>query len=607
MRSNLFTFKVLFCLLLSAGAKAQIISSVAGNGVAGYSGDGGLATFARLNSPYSVAVDLSGNMYIADKGNNRIRKVSTSGVISTLAGTGVAAYSGDGGLSILAEVQPLGVAVDGAGNLYFADKTNRVRKISALGVIYNIAGNGTPGYGGDGGAATAAMLNNPVGVAVDGSGNVYVADRDNRRVRKIATTGIITTVAGNGINGYSGDGGAATAAQLSMTAFVAVDGFGNLYLSDQANKCIRKVTTSGIISTVAGGASATTAGDGGMATATLLSAPMGVATDPLGNIYFADQTDRRIRKVNVAGIISTLAGSGIFGYSGDGGPAAAATFNQPLGVAVSSIGDVYISDVINVIRKVTIPVIIPVPSFVSSYNTICESGCVTFTNTSTGVPDSIRWSVPGMTLASPHANVINICFPSSEEDTVSLRYDTVSLYTYKNGSVDTAISVITIKSNPHPVFTLTDNTFTVAGTYDAYQWYIGSIPIGGARSNTYTFSVPGVYKVVVDSNGCPGTSLAYSTVGVKQTGLADHSITVCPNPNSGVLTVQGMLNKTGSDKVQLEISNMLGQVVYRELTATKNGALQQQIVLNDGLASGVYILRVTYATGKSAIRFTIER
>jgi len=332
-----------------------IISTVAGNGTAGYSGDGGAATAAQLSNPFSVAVGSTGNIYIADGSNNRIRKVNTSGIISTVAGNGTAGYSGDGGAATAASLSsPYGVAVDSAGNIYIADRSNnRIRKVNTSGIISTVAGNGALGYSGDGGAATAAQLSSPHRVTVDSSGNIYIADTGNYRIRKVNTSGIISTVAGNGTQGYSGDGGAATAAQINNPYGVAVDSAGNIYIADNGNKRIRKVNTSGIISTVAGNGTGGYLGDGGVATAAQLNNPYGVTVDNNGNIYIADTSNRRIRKVNTSGIISTVAGNGTAGYSGDGGAATAAQLNNPYGVTVDNSGNIYIADTSNRrIRKV---------------------------------------------------------------------------------------------------------------------------------------------------------------------------------------------------------------------------------------------------------------
>ena len=289
------------------------INTVAGNGTPGYSGDGGAATSAELNAPHGVAVDSAGNLYIADLSNNCIRKVTaTTGMITTVAGNGTAGYSGDGGAATSAELyNPFGVEVDSSGNIYIADiGNNRIRKVTATtGMITTFAGNGTAGYSGDGGAATGAGLHFPISVAVDASDNIYIADSYNQCIRKVtATTGIITTVAGNGTKGYSGDGGAATNAELNTPDGVAVDVSGNIYIADANNNRIRKVTAStGIITTVAGNGTRGYSGDGGAATSAELYSPTAVAVDVdvSGNIYIADDANNRIRAVGVAATMAT--------------------------------------------------------------------------------------------------------------------------------------------------------------------------------------------------------------------------------------------------------------------------------------------------------------
>jgi sugar lactone lactonase YvrE len=335
------------------------ISTVAGTGTEGYSGDGGLATAAQLNKPYNVTVDSAGNLYIADGQNNRIRKVTPAGIISTVAGTGTYGYSGDGGLAIAAQIIALDVALDSAGNLYFTDSVNdRIRKVTPAGKISTVAGNGIKGYSGNGGLATAAQIS-PNDVAVDSAGNLYIADAYNNRIHKVMA-GKINTVAGNGPSGlntdgkqYSGDGGLATAAQLNFPNGVAVDSTGSIYVADTGNNRIRKITTAGKISTVVGNGTRGSSGDGGPATEAQLNSPHGLAVDSAGNLYIAESY--RIRKVTPAGIISTVAGNGTLGYSGDGDLATAAQLNNgPTGLAVDSSGNLYIADLSNNrIRKVT--------------------------------------------------------------------------------------------------------------------------------------------------------------------------------------------------------------------------------------------------------------
>jgi len=341
---------------------AQTINTYAGKGIVGYSGDGGQATAAEINEDEGVAVDAAGNVYIGDENNNRIRKVTTAGVISTYGGNGTSGFTGDGGQATAAEISyPDGLRLDAAGNLYIADAgNNRVRKITTAGIISTCAGNGTAGFSGDGGQATAAELNFVTDVAADAAGNVYIADYSNDRIRKVATTGIITTFAGNGAGGFGGDGGQATAAQLSGPYGVRTDVSGNVYIQDYSNDRIRKVATTGIISTYAGNGTAGFSGDGGQATAAEISGPVALTFDAAGNCYVADYVNNRIRKITPAGVISTYAGNGIGGYSGDGGLATAGEMDEPIDVAMSTSGCLYIADWINNRIRVVCSVVLPV-------------------------------------------------------------------------------------------------------------------------------------------------------------------------------------------------------------------------------------------------------
>jgi sugar lactone lactonase YvrE len=335
-------------------AGTGIITTVAGTEAYGANGDGGPATRAQLYYPHGVTLDRLGNVSIADTYNNRIRRVvAITGIITTVAGTGTFGLSGDGGAAISAQLtQPEGAVIDGLGNVYIADTFNhRIRRVDAgAGTITTVAGNGTPAFSGDGGAATSAQLIEPYSVAVAGSGNVYIADTYNSRIRRVnAATGIITTIAGNGTFGFSGDGGAATSAGLYEPHGVALDGLGNVYIADYANNRVRRVdAVTGIITTVAGTGSIGALGDGGAATSAELDFPQGVALDGLGNVYIADTGNHRIRRVAAGtGIITTVAGKGTPGFSGDGGAATSAQLYNPQGVTLDGPGNVYIADSVN--------------------------------------------------------------------------------------------------------------------------------------------------------------------------------------------------------------------------------------------------------------------
>ncbi|MBT4500345.1 MAG: choice-of-anchor D domain-containing protein, partial [Gemmatimonadetes bacterium] len=345
------------------GASFGEIFTVAGNGEQDYTGEGGAAISAGLNQPNSVHVDGSGDIYIADTQNNRVRKVDgRTGTIATIAGNGEQGYSGDGGPGSSASlVLPGDIFVDGSGTVYIADTFNYViRKVDgSTGIITTVAGDGGYGFSGDDVSALVADLASPFGIHVDGSGNIYIADSNNNRIRKVdVSTGIIATVAGNGQSGYSGDGGAATSASLNNPIKVCLDHLGNIYIADGNNNRIRRVDGgTGIITTMAGNGEEGVSGDGfagdsGPATSARLFNLGGVSVDESGNVYFV--SNNRIRKVDVStGIITTVAGNGGDAFSGDGGPATRARLSDPRDVFVDGSDNIYIADTFNNrIRKV---------------------------------------------------------------------------------------------------------------------------------------------------------------------------------------------------------------------------------------------------------------
>ncbi len=367
---NKFNFSILVIAVLlgkmtELNAQSYTISTVAGNGITGYSGNGGQATAAEINYPGGIFADGSGNIYFSDSHNQRVRKINTSGIITLIAGTGSAGNGGLGGPATAAQLNyPYQLAVDKLGNVFITDWFNNVLKmVNTSGIISIAAGTGTGSFSGDGGQATSADLNLPSGIALDNSGNKYLCDDNNNRIRMIDNSGIISTIGGDGYQsgfgypgrgGYTGDGGPATAAELHWPSNISTNNAGNVFISDQMNHSIRMINSSGIISTVAGNGVLGYYGDGGPATAAELDNVCGVAVDQSGNIFIADMYNNRIRMVNTSGIISTIAGNGIQSFSGDGGPATAAELNTPLQLNMDASGNIYFCDAANYrIRKLT--------------------------------------------------------------------------------------------------------------------------------------------------------------------------------------------------------------------------------------------------------------
>ena len=494
---------LVFLSALAAPGNAQgIISTIAGNGNAGgvIGGASLSATSVPLNYPIGVAVDAAGNVYIADQGNGAVYQVTPAGIISLFQGGGTG-----------------GVAVDAAGTVYFANQnTNQVFKTTPLGITSTsqVAGNGNAGFSGDGGPAASAALNSPIGVAVDAFGNVYIADQNNNRIRKVNTAGIISTFAGNGTAGFSGDGGPATHAELSSPFGVAADAAGNVYFTDVNNFRVRKVTPAGIISTFAGNGISGFNGDGGPATSAQLNTQGGLAVDAAGNVYIADWANFRIRMVNTAGIISTIAGNGKFGFSGDGGPATSAMLNYPIAVAVDAVEDVYIADQSNQrIRKVTPPS--TAPTITSPLTASGTVGTPFFYQiTATGFQTSFSTTMLPAGLSVNASGLISGT-PTGAGTT------NVTLTATNSGGTGTATLVLTI----NPATPVISSALTASGTVGtAFSYQItatnnptsfgaSGLPAGLSVNTTTglisgTPTAPGMTNVTLTATGSSGTVTA---------------------------------------------------------------------------------------------------
>ncbi len=522
MKKVIYSFILIALLLAGTHCRGQVITTIIGRGTPGFMADGSAATSGTISHPSCIAVDDDGNIYYGDYGYARVRRVNRAGIINTFAGNGVFSYTGDGGPATAASLfEILSVAVDASHNVYIADGHSRVvRKVDPSGIITTYAGNGISGYSGDGGPATAAQLSLPTSVAVDGAGNVYIADGSNQVIRKVDATGVISTFAGNNIAGFSGDGGPATAAQLHLPTAVATDHSGNVYIADAGNYVIRKVNAAGIISTVAGIGVDGYTGDGGPATSASISYVEGINTDVMGNLFIAEKFSHVIRKVNAAGIISTVAGNG-FGagggtasgsFTGDGGQATAAGLNMPGDVALDAIGNMYISDYYNDAVRKV--------SGISGTTHICTGNVTTF-----------NAAVAGGVWASSMPGVADV--GTSSGLVTGIAAGTAIIY-YSIGT-DTARTTVYVDAAP-TAGTITAPDSMCAGTSitlaDPAPGGIWSLSNGNAHNigGIITADLPGLDTVRYSINYTCGTATAQHVITIAQpdagTVVGPHSICV---------------------------------------------------------------------------------
>ncbi|MGA8735768.1 MAG: hypothetical protein WB558_17760, partial [Terriglobales bacterium] len=545
------------------------IATVAGDNAlgAGYSGDGGAATSAQLNYPNEIFVDGSGDIFIADTENSVIREV-TGGTIQTVVGNNTLAYSGDGGLAVNAELDaPGGVFADGSGNVFIADSVNNVVRevVAASGDIQTVAGTGVAGYSGDGGAATSAELDSPQGVFVDGSGNIFIADTNNSVIREVtAATGNIVTVVGNGTAGYTGDGGAATSAELSGPFGIFIDTSENIYIADTGNSVVRGVAaSSGIINTVAGSMTscpqpAAACGDGGIATSAQLNSPAGVFVDVAGNIFIADTFDFRIREVTATtGLIATVAGTGGRGYAGDGAAATSALLDTPYGLFVDSSEDIFIADTDNaVIREV-----------------VAASG---FIQTVAGIPATATGTpTPGFSGDGGQSTSAQLNSPSALFGNVS---GNLWVADTDNARIRALVPTIFVTVTPNPVNVAVNGQqqfgAAVTGTGNtSVTWQVNGVVGGNATAGT--ISTTGLFQAPAAIPAPPTVTItAISNADGATSGSAQATIVA----GGGAVKV-----KVGSNPAVAEVYTSTTQAFNASVTGTTNNAVNWQV---NGVAGG---------------------
>jgi trimeric autotransporter adhesin len=516
------------------------ITTIVGNGTCCYGGDGGPAANAELSFPYTVAVDFNGNLYIADEGNEVIRKVSVAtGNISTIAGNGEGGYKGDSGPATSAELaSPYGVAVDSNANVYIADYINQViREVSvATGNISTVAGNQGlgRGYSGDGGPATSAGLNYPASIAVDSHGNLYIADTYNHRIREVsAATGQIRTVAGNGALGFGGDGGPATSARLSVPYGVAVDSNGNLYIADTYNNRIREVSAAtSQIFTVAGNGTAGYTGDGAAATSAELNLPIGIAVDSNGNLFIADTSNNVIREVSAAtGLISTVAGTGAYGFSGDNGTPASAELANPVGVAVGSLGRVFVADTFNDRVRAFAGAAAPVITW-SAPAAITPGTALSATQLDAGA------NVPGTFAYTPPAGTV---LSAGNNQTLSVVFTATDILDYGTATATTSINVITGTQPQTITFGPPGNLPLSASPPPLSATATSGLTVSFASNTTSVCTVSGTTVTLLTTGGCsitasqPGNTVWAAATPVTQTFTVSVALPTITSltPNTG--------------------------------------------------------------------------
>jgi hypothetical protein len=589
-------------IALGTAAQAPIISlspgdtinTVAGTGVKGFSGDGGAAISAALANPFSMAADTAGNVYVADRDNHRVRRIDTSGNITTVAGNGEQGFFGDGGLATSASLNtPTAVAVDASGNIYIADSNNNRIRVIANGNINTFAGNGIAGYSGDGGAATSASLYTPRGVAVDGNGVVYIADTKNHVVRKVSG-GTISTIAGNAQQqGFYGDNGTASSAGLDTPTGVVVDATGKVYVADSNNHRVR-LLSGATLSTFAGNGTAAYSGDGGAATSAAIAFPLGVSLDAMGNIFVADSNNHVIRRIGSTGTITTIAGEGDQGFFGDAGGPNAAVLDTPSGVLPLN-GNVYIADSNNQrIRSTTATLLMFASQIVGTQSPVQT---VTITNSGNAALtlSSVAPSSPSFALAPGGTCGVTfpVSVPASMSCTLDVVFDPVTV-----GLINASFSVVNNAAGSPQLITVT-GTGLQDGTTLAL---VSSQPVSNVNSPvTFTATItpttpttaPAPTGTVVFSDGA--TNLGTANVSASAASFTTSTLTA--GTHTIAATYSGDTLYTGStanlmQKIiappNIQLVSSLNpstpnvNVTFTVTVSSSNGTPTGTVIFNDG-------------------------
>ena len=595
---------------------AQIITTIAGNGSGG---DGTLAITASINDPVGMVFDHSGNMYFTEVLGYKVRKINTLGIITTIAGTGSAGYSGDSGLATLAELnEPTGITIDTSGNLYIADVANHaVRKIDvSTGIITTICGNGTAGFSGDGGPASSAVLNAPGDVQFDLNGNLYISCLGS--IRKINTSGIISTVAGTGFTyGDSGDGGLATNAEIEPCN-ILIDKFGNIYMTDDQHDVIREVNiSSGIISRIAGDSSLYIYNGDGIPAINAYIDPEWSAM-ALGNnqlLYFGDRVNNRVRMIDSSGIIHTVAGNGVPGSIGDGNLADSAEVDWPAGVAFDQCGNLYIAQIDEPrIRKVLFDSlsITPIPTLnisATTSDTVCSGTIVTINATTAGggsVSTFYNWYVNGVSVSTSGSSY---SYMPANGDSIRCAITSFNPCSSPGTASSNTIDMV-VESFIIPAITITSNataaigsivtvnaTVTDAGSSYNINWYDNGVLFTTTTVPVVTYTKVAetdviTATVVSASAGCydsttSGADTVMANLGIHNVGI--QSLDVYPNPVNNKVHIDG-------DAVSYKIRSIVGTTLLQGNLAGRENSIDISSFM-----PGIYMLEIMNNEGQKTV------